>query len=94
MRTVPIKEGVTMLVLSRKAGDQVHIGNDITFTVLGIQGNRVRIGIVAPAQVPIVRGELCRKLSEPLGKKDREPFVRLVTSRCPDGAAKHELPHL
>jgi len=77
-----------MLVLSRKAGDQVHIGEDITFTVLRIQGNRVRIGIVAPSQVPIARAELCHNWSESLGKKGKgqDPHMRLV--RASDGDAK------
>jgi carbon storage regulator len=56
-----------MLVLSRKSGQKVHIGAEITFTVLGVSGNRVRIGIEAPARILIFRGEL----GEPLGR-DRE----------------------
>jgi carbon storage regulator len=47
-----------MLVLSRKAGEKVCIGRDITVTVLEAQGNRVRIGIEAPAQLLILREEL------------------------------------
>ncbi len=47
-----------MLVLSRKSGEKVHIGPGITITVLEVQGSRVRVGIDAPTQVPIVRGEI------------------------------------
>jgi carbon storage regulator len=47
-----------MLVLTRKAGERIHIGTDITLTVLEIQGNRVRIGIEAPPRVALRRGEL------------------------------------
>lgn len=47
-----------MLVLSRKAGDQLIIGDDVVLTVNKISGNRVAIGIEAPREVSIVRGEL------------------------------------
>ena len=47
-----------MLVLSRKAGEQVVIDSNITFQIIRIQGNRVTIGISAPAEVKILRGEL------------------------------------
>ena len=48
-----------MLVLTRRTGETVHINTDITVTVLEVNGNRIRIGIDAPTQLPIVRGELC-----------------------------------
>lgn len=47
-----------MLVLSRKAGEQVKIGDDVTVTLTKISGNRVAIGIEAPREVDICRGEL------------------------------------
>jgi carbon storage regulator len=47
-----------MLVLSRKLGQKVHIGNDISFTVLEVKGNRVRIGVEAPSDIQILRDEL------------------------------------
>ncbi len=47
-----------MLVLSRKQGQKVVIGDGITVTVVSIQGNRVRIGIEAPDHVAIFRAEL------------------------------------
>jgi carbon storage regulator len=47
-----------MLVLSRKPGEKICIGSDITLTVLEVKGNRVRIGIEAPNQVAILRREL------------------------------------
>ena len=49
-----------MLVLTRKTGETVRISTDITVTVLEVNGTRIRIGIDAPTQIPIVRGELCR----------------------------------
>lgn len=50
-----------MLVLSRKEGEQLMIGNDIVLTINRISGNRVAIGIEAPREVAIIRGELDRR---------------------------------
>lgn len=47
-----------MLVLSRKVGEEIKIGNDITITVVRIQGDKVRIGIQAPDDVKVYRSEL------------------------------------
>ena len=50
-----------MLVLSRKEGEQLLIGDDIVLTINRISGNRVAIGIEAPRNVRILRGELERR---------------------------------
>ncbi len=47
-----------MLVLSRKTNQQIIIGDDIRITLLRIEGNKVRIGIDAPKQIRVLRGEL------------------------------------
>ena len=47
-----------MLVLSRKPGEKVVIGGNITVTVVGVNGNRVRLAFDAPDEVRILRGEL------------------------------------
>jgi carbon storage regulator len=47
-----------MLVLSRKVGEKLVIDGNITVEVLKIQGNRISLGIVAPSNVKILRGEL------------------------------------
>lgn len=49
-----------MLVLTRKANESIQIGDDITITVVRIQGGSVRIGVKAPKDTNIVRGELQR----------------------------------
>ena len=48
-----------MLVLSRKAGERILIGDDVAITVVRIGPNSVRIGIEAPKTMNIVREELC-----------------------------------
>jgi carbon storage regulator CsrA len=47
-----------MLVLSRKVGDKLVIDGNITVEVVKISGNRISLGIVAPSNVKILRGEL------------------------------------
>ena len=50
-----------MLVLSRKVGDKLVIDGNITVEVVKIQGNRISLGIVAPSNVKILRGELTKQ---------------------------------
>ena len=56
-----------MLVITRKAGDRVQIGDDITVTLLEITGSSVRLGIDAPAEVAVYRHEILQ------GGEGREP---------------------
>ncbi|NLS94670.1 MAG: carbon storage regulator CsrA [Planctomycetaceae bacterium] len=51
-----------MLVLSRKRGEGIVIGDDITVTVLEVRGDRVKLGFCAPAEVPVHRAEVHRKI--------------------------------
>jgi len=48
-----------MLVLSRKLGERLRIGNDVEVTVLRIRGNRVRLGVTAPRTVVLKRQDVC-----------------------------------
>jgi carbon storage regulator len=57
-----------MLVLTRKYQEKIRIGNDITITVLRTKGKAVRLGIEAPANVPVIRGEL--KFEEQAGESE------------------------
>ena len=54
-----------MLVMTRRPGEKVVIGNGITVTVVEVRGDRVRVGIEAPGQVRILRGELACRQGEP-----------------------------
>ncbi len=47
-----------MLVLSRKAGQKLQIGDNVTITILEVHGNTVRVGIEAPRDIRVLRGEL------------------------------------
>ena len=71
-----------MLVLSRKLNQQICIGDRITVTVLEIRGNRVRLGIEAPAEVPVFRQELLDKCRLSQDEPFHEP-VSLADTKTP-----------
>ncbi|HPE81343.1 MAG TPA: carbon storage regulator CsrA [Gammaproteobacteria bacterium] len=52
-----------MLILTRRVGETLQIGDEITITVLGVQGNQVRIGTQAPKDVPVHREEVARRIA-------------------------------
>ncbi|HNP37480.1 MAG TPA: carbon storage regulator CsrA [Woeseiaceae bacterium] len=51
-----------MLILTRRAGETVMIGSDVTITVLGVKGNQVRIGVNAPKDVAVHREEIYERI--------------------------------
>ncbi|MBA4397178.1 MAG: carbon storage regulator [Syntrophus sp. (in: bacteria)] len=53
-----------MLILTRKLGESIAIGDDIKITFLDISGRHLRIGIEAPKNVPVHRGEIYRIIQE------------------------------
>ena len=53
-----------MLILTRKLGESVTIGDDIKITILGVRGRQVRLGIIAPHKVAIHREEIYFKIQE------------------------------
>ena len=57
-----------MLVLSRKPGEAIHIGSGITVTVVEVKGSRVRVGIQAPDEVPVLRAELINSMVQQLAE--------------------------
>ena len=55
-----------MLILTRRVGETVMIGNDITVTVLGVKGNQVRVGVNAPKEVAVHREEIYERIKREL----------------------------
>jgi carbon storage regulator len=53
-----------MLVITRKSGERICLGDDVTVTVLEISGSTVRLGIEAPAEIPIYRHEIWAAVKE------------------------------
>ena len=51
-----------MLILTRKTGETIAIGEEIKITVLGIQGKQVKLGITAPGKVSVYREEIFKKI--------------------------------
>lgn len=67
-----------MLVLSRRSGEQIRISHTIEVTVLAIQGNKVKLGLVGPPDVLFQREEICRRSPEKDVPAPHRPALQTV----------------
>jgi carbon storage regulator len=70
-----------MLILTRRCGERIVIGDDagITITILGIKGNQIRIGIDAPKDVSVHREEIYDRIRQEQAEKAREACEQSVS---------------
>ncbi|MDT8397439.1 MAG: carbon storage regulator CsrA [Pseudomonadales bacterium] len=59
-----------MLILTRRVGETLMVGDDVTITVLGVKGNQVRIGVNAPKEVAVHREEIYDRIRKEKGGED------------------------
>ena len=69
-----------MLILTRRVGETVMIGNEVTVTVLGVKGNQVRIGVNAPKDVAVHREEIYERIKreEDHESQSGDPIAKIV----------------
>jgi carbon storage regulator len=72
-----------MLILTRRVGETVMIGNEVTVTVLGVKGNQVRIGVNAPKDVAVHREEIYERIKR---EQDQDANVRGSGAKIVDDA--------
>ncbi len=72
-----------MLILTRRVGETLMIGNEVTVTVLGVKGNQVRIGVNAPKDVAVHREEIYERIKR---EGDGDASVSRPTLKVTDRA--------
>ncbi len=72
-----------MLILTRRVGETVMIGSEVTVTVLGVKGNQVRIGVNAPKDVAVHREEIYERIKR---EEDPDPNPHASDAEIADDA--------
>lgn len=70
-----------MLILTRRIGESLQIGDNIKLTVLSIRGNQVQIGIDAPAEIPVHREEVYQRILRERAGADQAPGIAKTANR-------------
>lgn len=85
-----------MLILTRKTGESILIGDHIEIVITSIDQNKVRVGIKSPPNIPIYREELYRKIQQEnrdaalIGKDEFENLLERYTGGPKSGPAEHD----
>lgn len=75
LRVAELQGGIAILVLSRREGQRILIGDDIVLEVVEIRGDKIRLGISAPKDVPVHREEVWLAIRRDGENRDREASV-------------------
>jgi carbon storage regulator len=76
-----------MLILTRRVGETLVIGDDVTVTVLGVKGNQVRIGVEAPKHISVHREEIYERI-----QREKEQAAGAAKPSQNDSSSKNTAP--
>jgi carbon storage regulator len=81
-----------MLILTRRVGETVMIGDNVTVTVLGVKGNQVRVGVNAPKEVAVHREEIYERIKREKAAAEKSASAREHVNDAPKSALRPSAP--